>query len=241
MRRVLLTLVTLAVASLIIPQAVLAQSAIAGIVKDATGSVLPGVTVEASSPALIEKTRTVVSDETGSYRLIDLRPGPYTVTFSLTGFSTIKREGIQLTSGFTANVNAELRVGQIEEAITVSAASPLVDIQNVNQQRVMTREVLDSIPTGKQFTSLTALIPGVVIAATNGAVSSDVGGSTGMAFAMAQIHGGRQNDQAVNINGMSVASLTSIGNSRTNIQDGTVEEYNIQISSQTADFPYAGS
>src|ERR1700704_1486671 len=92
-----------------------AQSAIAGVVKDSTGAVLPGVTVEASSPALIEKTRTVVSDETGSYRLIDLRPGPYTVTFSLTGFSTIKREGIQLTSGFTANVNAELRVGQIEE------------------------------------------------------------------------------------------------------------------------------
>jgi len=216
------------------------NGAIAGVVKDATGSVLPGVSVEAASPALIEKTRTVVSDETGSYRLIDLRPGPYTVTFSLTGFSTVRREGIQLTSGFTANVNAELRVGQIEEAITVSAASPIVDIQNVNQQRVMTREVLDSIPTGKQFTSLTALIPGVVIAATNGAVSSDVGGSTGMAFAMAQIHGGRQNDQAVNVNGMSVASLTSIGNSRTNIQDGTVEEYNIQISSQTADFPYGG-
>jgi len=89
------------------------NGAIAGVVKDASGSVMPGVTVEAASPALIEKTRSVVTDETGSYRLIDLRPGPYTVTFSLTGFSTVKREGIQLTSGFTANVNADLRVGQI--------------------------------------------------------------------------------------------------------------------------------
>jgi hypothetical protein len=80
----------------------------------------------------------------------------------------------------------------------------------------------------------------VVIAATNGGLSSDVGGSTGMAFAMAQVHGGRQNDQMVNINGMSVASLTSIGNSRTNIQDGSVEEYNLQIAAQTADYPYGG-
>src|SRR5438045_488673 len=105
MRRVLLTLVTAAVVSLIIPQAVLAQSAIAGVVKDSTGAVLPGVTVEASSPALIEKTKSAVTNEAGQYRVIDLRPGTYSVTFVLGGFTTIRREGIVLEANFTAPIN----------------------------------------------------------------------------------------------------------------------------------------
>src|SRR5262245_10839848 len=93
---------------------------IAGEVKDATGAVLPGVTVEAASPALIEKVRTVVTDGSGQYKIVDLRPGVYTVTFSLQGFSSVKREGIELTAGFTAPVNAELRVGSIQETVVVS-------------------------------------------------------------------------------------------------------------------------
>src|SRR5687768_589392 len=96
------------------------NSSIAGVVQDATGAVLPGVTVEVSSPALIEKVRSAATDGTGQYRLIELRPGTYTVTFTLAGFSTVKREGIELTTGFTATVNAELRVGEITETITVS-------------------------------------------------------------------------------------------------------------------------
>ena len=91
------------------------SGSIAGVVKDATGAVLPGVTVEASSPALIEKVRTVVTDQQGQYKIVDLRPGTYTVTFSLAGFSTVKREGIELTTGFTAPANAELVVGSISE------------------------------------------------------------------------------------------------------------------------------
>src|SRR5215471_1270858 len=92
-------------------------SSIAGTVKDASGGVLPGVTVEASSPALIEKTRTVVSDGSGQYKIIELRPGTYTVTFTLTGFTGVRREGIELTSDFTASVNADLRVGAVAETI----------------------------------------------------------------------------------------------------------------------------
>src|SRR5689334_15327385 len=104
------------------PSAVAAQqtSAIAGVVKDTSGAVLPGATVEASSPALIEKVRTVYSDSEGRYNITDLRPGAYSVTFTLSGFSTFKREGIQLTAGFTATVNADMKVGSLEETITVT-------------------------------------------------------------------------------------------------------------------------
>src|SRR5262245_49904631 len=114
--------------------------AIAGQVRDTTGAILPGVTVEASSPALIEKVRTVVTDSTGQYKIVDLRPGTYTVTFSLAGFSTVRRAGVELTTGFTASINADLSVGDIAETITVSGQSPVVDVQNVSQQTVMTRE-----------------------------------------------------------------------------------------------------
>src|SRR2546428_870171 len=116
---------------LLLPAAAWAQQAsasIAGVVKDTSGAVMPGVTVEAASPALIEKVRSVITDAQGQYKIIDLRPGTYTVTFSLTGFSAFKREGIELTPNVTANVGAELRVGSLEETVTVSGASPMVDV-----------------------------------------------------------------------------------------------------------------
>src|SRR6266851_3450998 len=117
----------------LLPISAHAQSiaAIAGVVKDATGSVLPGVTVEAASPALIEKTRSVVSDQAGQYKIVDLRPGTYTVTFTLVGFSGVIREGIELSAGFTAPVNVEMRVGAVSETITVQGASPVIDVQSV--------------------------------------------------------------------------------------------------------------
>jgi hypothetical protein len=113
------------------------SGAIAGTVRDTTGAVLPGVTVEASSPALIEKVRTVVSDAQGNYKIVDLRPGTYAITFSLAGFSTFKREAIELTTGFTATANADMKVGALEQEVTVTGASPVVDVQNIRQQAVM--------------------------------------------------------------------------------------------------------
>src|SRR4029077_20458576 len=110
------------------------------------------------SPALIEKVRSVVSDAEGQYKIIDLRPGTYTVTFTLSGFSTVKREGIEISAGFTATVNADLRVGGLEEAILVSEQSPVVDTQNVVQQKVITREMLDSVPSSRS--NYAALTPG---------------------------------------------------------------------------------
>src|SRR5262245_28556046 len=107
------------------PATALAQSAIAGAVKDATGAVLPGVTVEAASDVLIEKVRTVTTDEAGLYRIVDLRPGTYKVTFTLPGFNTVIREGVELPANFTSAINVELRVGAIEETVTVTGASPI--------------------------------------------------------------------------------------------------------------------
>jgi hypothetical protein len=107
-------------AFLSIPAAVYAQSAIVGVVKDNTGAVLPGVTVEAASDVLIEKVRSVTTDGAGQYRIIDLRPGTYIVTYTLAGFQTVRREGIQLPAEFTATLNVELRVGELAETITVT-------------------------------------------------------------------------------------------------------------------------
>ena len=121
---------------------------------------LPGVTVEAASPALIEKVRAATTDDQGQYKIVDLRPGTYSVTFGLTGFNTVKRDGIEVSSGFTANLAIEMRVGAMEETITVTGSSPLVDVQNTRQQTVMTREVIDTIPTGKTAQNFAVLVPG---------------------------------------------------------------------------------
>src|SRR6478672_9273270 len=113
---------------LMLPAVLAAQSVtsatIAGTTKDTTGAVLPGVTVEASSPALIERTRSAVTDAQGNYKILDLRPGQYTVTFTLPGFTTLKRDGLELATGLTANVTVEMRVGAVEETVTVTGASP---------------------------------------------------------------------------------------------------------------------
>ncbi|MQA30030.1 MAG: TonB-dependent receptor [Luteitalea sp.] len=185
--------------ALFTPAASEAQSAagIAGVVKDTTGAVLPGVTVEASSSALIEKVRTVVTDGEGLYRILDLRPGAYTVTFTLPGFNTVRREGLDLSSSFTATVNAEMRVGSLEETITVSGQASTVDIQNVVQQRVITRDVMDEVPVGtKTISAMGALIPGMV------ANTQDVGGTGGTSSAQISIHNSRGGEEQLLQDGM---------------------------------------
>src|SRR2546425_9437345 len=138
------------------------EAGIAGVARDATGAILPGVTVEAASPALIEKVRTVVTDDVGRYNIVDLRPGTYVVTFTLGGFSTFKREGIELTSGFTATVNAEMKVGALEETVTVTGAAPLVDTTNARKQTVISSDLLNVLPSSvKNLNNLVTLTPGV--------------------------------------------------------------------------------
>ena len=186
----------------LLPSAVSAQSAstgaIAGVARDASGAVLPGVTVEASSPALIEKVRTVVTDEQGTYRIIDLRPGTYSVTFSLAGFASFKREGLELTSGFTASANADMKLGSLEETVTVSGASPVVDVSRAGQQRVLTREVLDALPTGKTLQGFAALTLG----ASTPSGGQDVGGNRGDGLGGFTFQGSRIMDQRITQDGM---------------------------------------
>src|SRR5262249_50829202 len=145
----------------------LAQTAvagsIAGTVKDTTGAVLPGVTVEAASPVLIEKIRTVATDDQGNYKVVDLRPGIYTVTFSISGFGTFKREGLEVATGVTSTANAEMKVGAVEETVTVTGATSIVDVQNVRSQTVLKREVLDQTPTAKTLTGFASLTVGVKV------------------------------------------------------------------------------
>ena len=128
MRRFLGLAVAALACLVVLPAVASAQSAIVGIVKDTSGAVLPGVTVEAASDVLIEKTRSVITDGSGGYKIVDLRPGTYVVTFTLPGFQTIRRENVELPAEFTAAINADMKVGAVEETITVTAASPVVDV-----------------------------------------------------------------------------------------------------------------
>ncbi len=199
------TFVSVVLASiLLLPSAAHAQASIAGQVKDASGAVLPGVTVEAASPALIERVRTAVTDGSGQFRLELLPPGSYAVTFTLPGFNTVKREGIALAGSFTASVDAELRVGAIEETITVTGETPLVDVQSQGRQRVIDRELIDTLPTGRTPFAMTALIPGVSVSAAN----QDVGGATLLSGAVQmQVHGSTGNSTMIMENGLSTAAL----------------------------------
>ena len=171
---------------------------IAGVVRDTSGAVMPGVTVEAASPALIERVRASATDNQGLYRLVDLRPGLYTVTFTLPGFSTLRRDGIELTTGFTATVNAELRVGAVEETVTVSGASPVVDVQNVQQQTTIPRNTLDALPIAGRPSQFVTLIPAANAGSTT---SHDVGG-VGTDRGFFGVHGQRADDMTFNFSGM---------------------------------------
>ena len=151
----------------VLPVAAHAQSSITGVVRDSSGGVLPGVTVEVNSPDLVGQARSVVTESNGQYRVIDLRPGTYSVTFSLTGFSTVKREGIELSGAFTATVNAEMKVGSLEETITVTGETPIVDVQSVRRQTVMDNEIINAIPGAKSYTALMVLTPQVLASGAN--------------------------------------------------------------------------
>src|SRR5262249_52018633 len=164
MRRVLLGVVVIVAGEALLlstPAAAQERASIVGVVQDSSGAVLPGVTVEASSPALIERVRTGISDGSGRYAIIDLRPGIYTVTFSLAGFKSYQRESIVLEGAFAATVNGTLAVGQVEETVTVTAGSPVVDLQSTQNQSVINREALDVLPAARTMQGGASLVPGV--------------------------------------------------------------------------------
>src|SRR5688572_22945388 len=181
---------------LLLPSAAFAQAAITGVVRDSSGLVLPGVTVEAASPVLIEKVRSVTTDPTGQYRIVDLRPGTYTVTMLLPGFNTFRRAGIELSGNFVATVNGDLRVGALEETITVTGETPVVDVQSTRAQQIIDRDVLAAIPSSRNVVGIQAIIPGMN---TDG----DSGGINGTMQGGAQaLHGGRTADSRIYADGI---------------------------------------
>jgi hypothetical protein len=178
-----------------------AQASIAGSTRDTSGAALPGVTVEATSPALIEKVRTTVTDERGLYRIVNLPPGTYAVTFALPGFNQVKREAIELTGSFTAQIDADLSVGGVTETLTVTGASPIVDVQSIRRQTTITNEVLTAIPTARSWAATALLIPGIV---TIGGGPTDIQVTPQMTvFGGA---GGRNNEGRMQVDGLNAGA-----------------------------------
>ena len=216
---------------------------IAGAVKDATGAVLPGVTVEAASPALIEQVRTATTDGQGEYKIVDLRPGVYRVTFTLPGFATLQQDGVTLTAGVTANVGATLKVGALEETITVSGTSVLVDMQNTTQHRALTRETIEQLPTGRKWMDYAVLIPGVVATKGTKIFGQDVGGSAGETNTGLSIHGSHAADLPFILDGMRYGNTFGTGGQMAgamSINNGMIEEIAVDTSGATAEADIAG-
>src|SRR6188768_230939 len=197
------------VAALLAPVAAYAQASITGVVRDGSGAVLPGVTVEASSPALIEKVRTVATDGNGQYRFVDLRPGTYAVSFTLCGFSTVRRENIELTGSFVASVDIDLKVGAVTEVLNVTAENPIVDIQRTTQQRVFDQELIESIPVGRSHINLAVLVPGLLATQPGRGTLADVGGTNNLQNTQFNIHGGRTSDTRLQLDGVRLGNVLS--------------------------------
>ena len=216
------------------PTAAIAQSAIAGQVRDNTGGVLPGVTVESGSPALIEGSRTSVTDGQGRFEIVGLRPGTYRLTFTLEGFTKLVREGIELPSSFTATVDAMLNVGNLQETVTVTGQGPLVDVQQTQQSQVLSRDVIDVLPTGRSLWSLGAIVAGVAMSGT------DVGGSQGVSDLMLEAHGASAAHTVWMVDGLMVNSMQVDGIDQGYYQDLANEEVVYSTSGGSAEASAGG-
>src|SRR3954462_2403382 len=208
---------------LLLPAIASAQSSLAGVARDTSGAVLPGVTVEAASPALIEKVRSVTTDASGQYKIVDLRPGTYTVTFALTGFSTVKREGIELSGSGTVQINADLKVGAIAETITVTGETPVVDVQNAARQQILSGELVANTPAAKSWNGIMLLVPGVT------GDPNTVQLTPGMV--LFGIHGGPTTEGRLQVDGMNVgASRGGGGVSGYSVDTANVQEVTFRTS-----------
>jgi hypothetical protein len=208
-------------AVLLLPASVFAQASLTGTVRDASGGVLPGVTVEASSPALIEKVRTAVTDDSGQYRIIDLRAGTYTLSFSLPGFTAVRRENIVLSGSQTLTVPVELRVGAIQETITVTGETSVVDVQSARREVVIDRNLVQTIPASRAAGALLNATPGLTVDGNGIALSPT------MTFFSA--NGGANNEGRMAVNGMTVGAARSGGVSSYVYDAVGVEEVSIRV------------
>ena len=194
------------------PAVAYAQATLAGVVRDASDAVLPGVTVEVTSPALIQKIRTATTDGTGQYRLTELPPGTYTMTATLTGFTTVKREGIEVTGSGVIPINVGMKVGAVAETITVTGETPIVDTQSARRQAVLSNEVINTVPATRTYGALLSAIPGLQVQGNGSAAITPF-------MAMFTANGGRANEGRMMIDGLPVAASFNGGGVSTFIYD----------------------
>jgi Carboxypeptidase regulatory-like domain len=193
-----------------LPATTYAQSAIAGVARDASGAVLPGVSVELASPVMIEKVRTTTTDSTGQYRVTDLVPGTYSVSFSLSGFATTKRDGVELTGSGVTTINVDMRVGGVAETVNVTGETPVVDVQTTRRQEVLTAEVVRAVPATRGYNGILAMIPSVNTSAFfNAGEQNNTQLSPGMTIFTS--HGGRGNEGRVQVDGLNVGAAFNGG------------------------------
>ena len=212
--------------ALLVPAVAHAQATLAGVVRDSSDAVLPGVTVEASSPALIQKVRAAVTDGTGQYRITELPPGTYTLTVTLSGFSTVKREGVEVSGSGVIPINIALRVGAVSETITVTGETPVVDTQSARRQAVLSKDIINALPATRSYGALLTAIPGLMVDNTvnNGAMTTPF-----MTFFSA--NGGRSNEGRMMVDGLNVAAPFSGGGVSTFIYDvANTEEMQVSVS-----------
>jgi len=204
---------------------------IAGSAKDASGGVLPGVTVEVSSPALIEKVRSATTDSSGLYRIVNLPPGTYTVTFSLTGFTTSRREGVEISPGFTASIDSEMRPGNVKETVEVTGESPVVDVQSAAQRRAVTDTQFKELPSGGSWIQMAALTSAV--RASNQDVGGVLGDQTG---AQVSAHGSREGDGVSMVDGLRIGNMYLSSNlTNMSLSPLLFDQVDVQLSGQSAE------
>src|SRR4051794_6706874 len=204
---------------------------VAGSVKDASGAVLPGVTVEVSSPALIERSRSATTDTTGLYRIVNLPPGTYDVTFTLPGFNTVKREQVQVQAGFTASIDAEMKVGAVQETVTVTGESPVIDVQSAASTRSLTADTFKEIPSSGSWLQMASLVPAIR------ASVQDVGGVLGdQTGAQVSAHGSRAEDGVSMVDGLRIGNMYQSSNlTNMSLSPLLFEQVDIQLSGQSGE------
>jgi hypothetical protein len=216
-----------------LPASAYAQATLAGVVKDPSGGVLPGVTVEAASPVLIEKVRSAITDGTGQYQIVDLRPGAYNLTFTLSGFATAKREGVEVTGSGVITINAEMKVGNVAETVNVTGAQPIVDVQSTRRQSVLDNQVINELPVSRSYGSVLAAVPTMQGAGANSSASQNPSFFT--------VHGGPANEGRVQLDGMNVGAAFNGGGVSGNAYDiANAQEMQITLSGSLGEAEVGG-